>query len=133
MRERLERARRERPYSLVFAFAMWIPGVLALVYGEAVSRGLTELSVGFMARIMGGALLAASLAMTYGILRNDHLVESFGVLLMAGGATIYGVGVMFGLGLGGAVAGPFALSIVFGSVLRVISLASAADRVAEDG
>lgn len=121
--------REDQPVTLTLAMTLWLPGLLALIFGEDVSRGLTLLGAGFMARVMGGAMILGSLLASTGVLRHRSLIEALGLVLMASGLLVYGVGVMFGLGLGGAFAGPVTLALAAGLVVRATSLPAIAARI----
>lgn len=123
-------ARIHRPYTLVFALVMPICGALALVFGDAVSAALSSISTGVLSRVMGAALFGGSVLTLVGIGRGKSLWEAYGLTVMAAGCIIYGIGVILGLGLAGAVAGPGFLGIAAGTILRVVSLAAAAREVA---
>jgi hypothetical protein len=120
---RLNFARRYTPYTLAFAIVLPIPGVLAVVYGDAVSRALENISAGSTSRLMGSALLLGPLITLVGIIRGRTFAEAIGLTIMAAGCVIYGLGVILGLGLAGAVAGTGFLAIAIGTVLRIITLA----------
>lgn len=116
---KLDIAKLLQPVTLVLSLTLWIPGVLAIVYGENVSRGLSNIGVGFMARVMGAVMVAGTLLVAYSIFRNNSILsESIGLVLIAFGLIIYGIGVMFGLGMNGAFAGPVALSLALALVYR---------------
>jgi hypothetical protein len=80
-----------------------IPGALAVIYGDDVSRALATIDT--VSRAMGVALLAGGITTITGIARGRSLVEVIGLSLLAVGCGIYGLGVFLGLGFAGAVAG----------------------------
>lgn len=126
---RLNLARTHRPFTLVFAFVLPIPGALAIIYGDDVSRALNTISAGVLSRVIGIALLVGAMATVTGLARGVSLYEAAGLTLMSGACTIYGVGVILGLGLGGMVAGPMALAVALAMILRVVSLTTIAREV----
>lgn len=119
---RCARARRERPFSLSLALVVPIPGGLALVLGDAVSRALSNVTADAVSRSMGALLLVGALFTLMGIARGKHIAEVIGLAAMSAGFAIYGLGVLLGLGLQGAVAGPITLALAVGCVLRILSL-----------
>lgn len=128
---RLGVARVHRPYTLAIASVVPIPGVLAIIYGDATSQALSNLAAGVVSRVIGVALLVGAALTLVGVARGRSLIEAAGLLTIAFGTGVYGLGVLLGLGLGGAIAGPFALAIAAGSVLRVIGLAATAHEVSK--
>jgi hypothetical protein len=122
--QRLKEARIHRPYTLTFAVILPIPGALGVIYGDAVSRALEIITAGLVSRIMGLALLVGALLTLAGILAGRSLLETAGLSIMAAGCAIYGLGVILGLGLAGAVAGSGFLAIATGTLLRVRGLAA---------
>jgi hypothetical protein len=120
-----------RPFTLVFAVVMPFPGALGIIYGDAVSRALANLAAGVISRGIGLALFVGGVTAFWGIAKGKALAESTGLSVMALGCGVYGLGVLLGLGLAGAVAGPGFLAIAAGTVLRVISLTGAAHEVAQ--
>ena len=73
---------------------------------------------------MGILLLAGSLLTLSGIMRGKALVEVMGLTVTAVGCAIYGIGVLLGLGLHGAVAASGFLAIALATVRRVVTLAA---------
>lgn len=126
---RLNYARVHRPYTIVFGVVLLVPGTLAVIYGDQVSRALETISTGPLSRLMGVALLAGSVITLVGIALGRSLWEALGLTLMAAGCAIYGIGVIMGLGLAGMVAGPGFLAIALGSTLRVVSLLTTAHQI----
>lgn len=126
IKERLNLARIHRPYTIVLSIVLLVPGILAIIYGDSTSQALTNISAGILSRIMGVCFLLGCILILFGLCQGQSLYETSGLLIIAGGCFIYGLGVILGLGLGGMVAGPIALAICLGSILRSISLLSAA-------
>lgn len=112
-------ARRGHPYTLAFGLLLPIPGVLAVICGDDVSRALSNLVADDLSRGMGAALLLGALLVLFGVLRREPLVEVSGLIFLAMGCAIYGLGVVLGLGLAGMVAGPGFLAIALGTVFRI--------------
>jgi hypothetical protein len=127
--QRLHTARVDSPYPLSFALLFPIPGVLAIVHGDRVSQALSNITAIYISRGMGVALFAGSVLVLVGIIRNRALIKAVGLGIMAAGCAVYGLGVVLGLGLAGAVAGTMGVAIATGSVLRIISLTTAARTV----
>ncbi|HEX2289334.1 MAG TPA: hypothetical protein VHH53_03870 [Pseudonocardiaceae bacterium] len=73
-----------------------IPGALAVIYGDDVSRALATIDT--VSRAMGVALLSGGITTITGIARGRSLVEVIGLSLLAVGCGIYGLGVFLGLG-----------------------------------
>lgn len=126
---RLRAARIDRPYTLALALVLPIPGVLALLYGDAASAALGNIAADFLSRFMGVALLSGAVLTLLGLARNRHAYEVTGLTALAIGLTVYGLGVLLGLGLQGAVAGSISLAVALGSALRLLSLSAQARRV----
>jgi hypothetical protein len=129
---RLHLARLHRPYTLVFGTALPIPGTLAIIYGDEVSRALENISTGLLSRALGVALLVGGILTLAGIARGRTLLEAAGLVTLAAGCVVYGLGVILGLGLSGVVAGTGFLAIGVGTLLRVITLASAARQLTDE-
>ena len=125
-RQRLQWARKNRPYTLSLGFMMPYSGILALIYGDRVSSALSNISSGVPSRVIGGSLLVGGIAVIIGVFWGRYFIEATGIALLAFAFALYGIGVMIGLGLSGMIAGPLSISVATGSVLRVISLTSAA-------
>jgi hypothetical protein len=119
-------ARIHRPYTLVFALVFPIPGVAAIIVGDEISAAFANISADFVSRAMGVTMVAGSVLTLVGIMRGRSLWEAGGLTLIAAGCLVYGLGVLLGLGLAGLVAGTGFLAIAVGTLLRVVSLASAA-------
>lgn len=129
VRQQLQSAWVHRPYTVVLAVALVFPGVLAIVYGDDVSQALSNIAAGSISRLMGTSLVVGSALTLIGIARNRTLTETLGLTVTAIGCAIYGLGVILGLGLHGAVAGSGFLAIAAGTIRRVITLAAVAREV----
>ena len=116
----------DRPYTVVLAAVLIVPGALALIYGDDVSKALSTIAADNISRIMGATLLLGGLLTLTGMARGSAIVEIAGLCALAAGCGIYGFGVILGLGLGGMVAGPISLAIAFATVRRVVTLVSVA-------
>lgn len=127
--QRLRLAWVDRPYTVVLAAVLVIPGALAVIYGDDVSRALATIAADTVSRGMGAALLAGGITTIVGIARGRSLVEVIGLSLLAVGCGIYGLGVLLGLGFAGAVAGSGFLAIALAAVRRVVTLAAVAPKV----
>lgn len=127
--QRLRLAWVDRPYTVVLAAVLVIPGALAVIYGDDVSRALATIAADTVSRAMGAALLAGGITTIIGIARGRSLVEVIGLSLLALGCGIYGLGVLLGLGFAGAVAGSGFLAIALAAVRRVVTLATVAPKV----
>ena len=97
---------REQPTAVTLPLGMTVIGLAAVILGDNASRAFAELGGGAMIRVMGAAMLVGGLLVAASIVRSDRLLEVIGLALAAFGATVYGVGVMFGLGTQGLVTGP---------------------------
>lgn len=97
---------REQPTAVTLPLGMTIIGLAAVILGEHASRAFTELGGSAMIRVMGLAMLTGGLLVAVSIIRSDFLLEVIGLALAAFGATIYGIGVIMGLGTQGLVTGP---------------------------
>ncbi len=124
--QRLQLAWVDRPYTVVLAAVLVVPGALAVIYGDDVSRALATIAADTVSRGMGVALLAGGITTIIGIARGRSLVEVIGLALLAVGCGIYGLGVLLGLGFAGAVAGSGFLAIALATVRRVVTLAAVA-------
>ena len=129
VRQQLQSAWVHRPYTVVLAVALMFPGALAIFYGDEVSQALSNIAAGAISRLMGTLLVAGSALTLTGIARNRALTETLGLTVTAIGCAIYGLGVILGLGLHGAVAGSGFLAIAAGTIRRVITLAAIAREV----
>jgi len=118
-----------RPYTLVLSLMLLVPGVLAIVYGDEVSAALSKIAADSISRLMGILLVAGSTLTLVGIARGRTLTETLGLTVTAIGCAIYGLGVILGFGLQGAVAGSGFLAIAAATILRVITLAAVAREV----
>ncbi len=127
--QRLQSAWVHRPYTVVIAVVLVVPGALAIVYGDAVSQALSNIAAGTISRLMGTLLVVGSALTLTGIARNRALTETLGLTVTAIGCAIYGLGVILGLGLHGAVAGSGFLAIAAATIRRVITLAAVAREV----
>jgi len=114
---------------VLLAVALVFPGALAIVYGDAVSQALSNIAAGSISRLLGTLLVVGSTLTLIGIARNRTLTETLGLTVTAIGCAIYGLGVILGLGLHGAVAGSGFLAIAAGTIRRVITLAAVAREV----
>ena len=131
--QQLQSAWVHRPYTVVLAVVLLVPGVLAVFYGDEVSQALSNIAAGTISRLMGTLLVVGSVLTLTGIARNRTLTETFGLTVTAIGCAIYGLGVMLGLGLHGAVAGSGFLAIAAATIRRVITLAAVAREVDRAG
>lgn len=131
IRRRLHFAQVHRPFTLALAVGTAIPGVTAIIYGDAASRALEAIAAGVLSRIIGVALLGSSIALMIGISLGKSLWEAIGLGLVVFGCGLYGVGVLLGLALGGMIAGPLSLIIAVGAGLRMMSLTVAARMVTD--
>lgn len=127
--QQLQSAWVHRPYTVVLAVVLLVPGALAIVYGDEVSQALSNIAAGTISRLMGTLLVVGSALTLLGIARNRALTETLGLTVTAIGCAIYGLGVILGLGLHGAVAGSGFLAIAAGTIRRVITLAAVAREV----
>ena len=98
-------------------------GVLAIIFGDKVSRALGELAANSISRGMGFALFTGGVITLLGILSRRALSVTLGMGFMAVGLSIYGVGVILGLGLGGMVAAPVALIAAIASIRQAVTMA----------
>jgi hypothetical protein len=124
--QQLHMAWMHRPYTVVLAAALLVPGTLAIVYGDEVSSALSAIAAGTISHMMGVLLVAGSIFTLVGIARRQTLTETLGLTATAIGCAIYGLGVILGLGLHGAVAGSGFLAIAAATIRRVKTLAAAA-------
>lgn len=132
--QRLRWAWLHRPYTVVLAVVLLVPGALAIVYGDEVSQALSNIAAGSISRLMGLLLIVGSILTLLGIARGRALTETLGLTVTTIGCAIYGLGVILGLGLHGTVAGSGFLAIAAGTIRRVITLTTAAreaDRASE--
>jgi len=121
--QRLVEAWRFRPYITAFAFGLTPVGVVAIIYGDRVSKALGNLAANSVSRGVGFALFTGGIITILGILSHRALSQTIGMAFLAVGLGIYGVGVLLGLGLGGLIAGPIALLACVATVRRIITMA----------
>jgi len=114
---------REQPTAVTLPLGMTLIGLAAIILGDNASRAFTELGGGAMIRVMGAAMLVGGLLVATSIVRNDYLLEVIGLALAAFGATVYGIGVILGLGLNGLVTGPenILIAVAFFGRIALIS------------
>lgn len=114
---------REQPTAVTLPLGMTIIGIAAIILGDNASRAFTELGGGSMIRVMGAAMLVGGILVTTGIIRSDYLLEVIGLALAAFGATVYGIGVILGLGTQGLVTGPenLLIAVAFFGRIALIS------------
>lgn len=131
IKRRLHFAQVHRPFTLALAIGAGVPGITAIIYGDAASRALETIAAGVLSRVIGVALLGSSIALLIGIAYGKSLWEVIGLGLVVAGCTLYGLGVLLGLALGGMIAGPLALIIALGAALRMMSLTIASRMVTD--
>jgi hypothetical protein len=119
---------REQPTAVTLPLGMTLIGLAAIVLGDSASRAFTELGGGSMIRVMGAAMLVGGLLVAAGIVRADFLLEVIGLALAAFGATVYGTGVILGLGTQGLVTGPENLLIAVAFFGRIALISRRARR-----
>ncbi len=112
-----------RPYVTAFAVGLIPVGVLAIIYGDKVSAALGNLAANSISRGMGFALFTGGLIALLGITSHRALTLTVGMGITAFGLSLYGVGVILGLGLAGMVAGPIALIAAIATTRQVVTLA----------
>lgn len=139
MRERVRRTvyavyvqLRERPMASWMTFAATFAGASALLFGERGSRAFTEIGSvwgDLIVRLLGLFLLVGGTLTTYGVIRSRTFSELLGLGLTAAGAFIYSIGVFFGLGRSGFIAGGLSMGLAVGATFRVMLIAQAAKTV----
>ena len=112
-----------RPFVTAYSVGLIPVGVLAIIFGDKVSRALGELAANSISRGMGFALFTGGVITLLGILSRRALSVTLGMGFMAVGLSIYGVGVILGLGLGGMVAAPVALIAAIASIRQAVTMA----------
>jgi len=112
-----------RPFVTAYSIGLIPVGVLAIIFGDKVSRALGELAANSISRGMGFALFTGGVITLLGILSRRALSVTLGMGFMAVGLSIYGVGVILGLGLGGMVAAPVALIAAVASIRQAVTMA----------
>jgi hypothetical protein len=127
---------RIRPVATSVVLASIHCGVGALILGERASRAFTIIGGqgggALIAHLMGVLMLLGGVLAIAGSLRLGSLVELLGLGLAAAGLTIYGGGVLIGLGINGFIAGSLALYVAAGVALRVLLLSATAKRLLDD-
>lgn len=121
------------PYSFALAVALAVSGTLAIVYGDAVSQALSNIAADVVSRSMGGCFLVGGVALLAGVVRNSSLAQAVGLAAMSAGLGVYGLGVIFGLGLAGMVAGPICVALSIASIRRILTTAALAHRASGNG
>jgi len=112
-----------RPFVTAYSIGLIPVGVLAIIFGDKVSRALGELAANSISRGMGFALFTGGVITLLGILSRRALSMTLGMGFMAFGLGLYGVGVILGLGLGGMVAAPVALIAAIASIRQAVTMA----------
>lgn len=130
---RLRAAWMTKPTAVTLPVVMIFTGLTALILGEASSKAFTNLGGATLIRVMGAAMLLGGSLIVAGIVRADPALEPMGLTLAALGASIYGAGVIIGLGVGGLIAGQLALGIAVGFLGRIWLLLRAGRLVAGHG
>ena len=125
--QRLVESWKHRPYVTGFAVGLIPVGVLAILLGDKVSAALGNLAANTISRGMGFALFTGGLITLLGITSHRALTLTVGMGVMAFGLSLYGVGVVLGLGLAGMVAGPIALIATIATIRQVVTLAQIAE------
>lgn len=112
-----------RPMSVIIPAALIPIGAVATVLGPASSKafGLLPDSARFVAHGMGMLMLLGGVLVLLGVAAGETFTELLGLLLLATGCTIYGAGVVIGLGVGGLITGPMFLAIAVASITRVVT------------
>lgn len=123
---RLRRAKQDRSFTLALALGLPTPGTLALIYGDQVSAALSIIVAGVVSRVIGTAFLTGAVLILIGLARGRHMTEIIGLGVTAAGFAIYSLGVLLGLGLKGALAGPIAVIIAVGIWWRIQALITTA-------
>ena len=123
MGQRLMNAWRFRPYVTAFAFGLTPVGVVAIIYGDKVSKALGNLAANTVSRGVGFAFFTGCIITILGIVTHRALSQTIGMSFLAVGLGIYGVGVLLGLGLGGMIAGPVALLSCAATIRSIITMA----------
>ena len=109
----------EEPTVTTLPLVMIPIGVEALILGGHASKAFDNLGGAFLVRGLGAALLVGGLVVVAGIIRRDPALEPIGLAIAAVGATLYGGGVMLGLGSQGLIAGQFAIGVAIGFLGRI--------------
>lgn len=112
-----------RPFVTAYSIGLIPVGVLAIIFGDKVSRALGELAANSISRGMGFAMFTGGVITLLGILSRRALSMTLGMGFMAFGLGIYGFGVILGLGLGGMVAAPVALIAAIASIRQAVTMA----------
>ena len=112
-----------RPFVTAYSIGLIPVGVLAIIFGDKVSRALGELAANSISRGMGFAMFTGGIITLLGILSRRALSMTLGMGFMALGLGIYGFGVILGLGLGGMVAAPVALIAAIASIRQAVTMA----------
>lgn len=125
--KRLSKACEVRPFTILFALILPIPGVLAIIFGDGVSQALTNLGAGTYSRLMGILFITGSVITLHAIMKNLLLNELLGMVLTAVGLLLYGVGVIIGLiPLGGVVAGSISITAGLAHIKSLFSVTAIA-------
>jgi hypothetical protein len=109
----------EEPTVTTLPLVMIPIGVEALILGGHASKAFDNLGGALLVRGLGVALLVGGLVVVAGIIRRDPALEPIGLAIAAVGATLYGGGVMLGLGSQGLIAGQFAIGVAIGFLGRI--------------
>ena len=131
-RDRLRLTWREEPYRTAYSVTMIPIGVLAIIFGSEVSAALGNLAAGLIPRGMGLLMVIGGAVYLHGVTTDRAQPRAVGLACMAFGFFIYGVGVLLGLGLQGAVAGGLAVA-GFVATVQSIRVLLARARVVSNG
>ncbi|WP_067814387.1 hypothetical protein [Actinomadura kijaniata] len=120
------------PFGTMVAVTAVVLGVLGLVMGDGVSRGMTNSLAGHANLIahLWGAMFAAGGALTlYGLYTRRVTLELPGLYLVTGGYAFYCLTVLVGLGSHGLAAGVISGGLTVGSLLKAHAISERARRV----
>lgn len=131
-RARLKAARRSRPFTMIFAYLLPIPGALAVIFGDAVSQALTNLGAGTYSRLIGIMFLLGCSITVHAVATHRAVNECLGLVLTSVGLFLYGLGVIVGLlPLGGVVAGSISVAAGVGHIMAMFQFTALARYVHE--
>ena len=108
-----------RPTIVTIPLGLIPLGLAAIVLGENASRAFTNLGGGTLVRVLGLAMVIGGLLFAVSIALDDAMYEAIGLSVTTLGVSIYGCGVILGLGTQGLLAGGGYVLIAVGFLGRI--------------
>ncbi|MGH3985756.1 MAG: hypothetical protein ACRDTZ_00355 [Pseudonocardiaceae bacterium] len=108
-----------RPTIVTIPLGLIPLGIAAIIIGENASRAFTNLGGGTLVRVLGLAMVVGGVLFAVSVALDDAMYEAMGLSVTTLGVSIYGCGVVFGLGEQGMLAGGGYVLIAIGFLGRI--------------